>query len=130
MTLSRLYMTFPLLNIDFPWLFVFTEGDNGDNGDDDFLLDQETEELLKLADNFDLEEQITVGAGNETDTMEDDNDEGWVDECEEMTEEELNELEQSIQPVRLLLTKVSKQLHNTLLSNSGGFSAVKDRLHN
>ena len=38
-----------------------------------------------------------------------------------------NELEQSIQPVRLLLTKVSKKLHNILLSDSG-FSAAKDRL--
>lgn len=81
-------------------------GDDGDDGDDD--LDQEMDELLKLAGNIDLEEQITAGAGDETDTTEDDNDEGWVDEREEMTEDELNELEQSIQPVRLLLTKVSK----------------------
>ena len=57
-------------------------GDDSDNSDDELLttLDQEMEELLKLAGNIDLEEQITVGAGNETDTTEDDNDEGWVDE--------------------------------------------------
>jgi hypothetical protein len=107
-------------------------GDDGDDGDDEFLtaLDQETEELLKLGADIDLEEEITAGAGEETDTTEDDNEEGWVDEREEMTEEELSELERSVQPVRLLLTKVSKQLHNTLLSNSGGFLAAKDCLCN
>ena len=35
-----------------------------------------------------------------------DNDEGWVDEAEEMTEKEKDELEKSIQPVKLALVKV------------------------
>jgi hypothetical protein len=64
--------------------------DNGGNGSDDGDdgLDWETEELLKLAGNIDLEEQITADAGDETDTTEDDNDEGWVDEQKELTKEE------------------------------------------
>ena len=48
------------------------------------------------------------GAGDEGDATEDDDDEGWVDECEEMTKEELLELAASVQPVRLLLTKVTQ----------------------
>jgi hypothetical protein len=38
---------------------------------------------------------------------EDDNVEGWVDERELMTEEELEELDESVEPLRLLLMKVS-----------------------
>ncbi|KIM51313.1 hypothetical protein SCLCIDRAFT_74858, partial [Scleroderma citrinum Foug A] len=37
-----------------------------------------------------------------------DNDEGWVDEAEEMTEKEKDELEKSIQPVKLALVKLCK----------------------
>ena len=40
------------------------------------------------------------------DDGEDDNVDGWIDEREEMTEEELRELVASVGPVRLLLTKV------------------------
>ena len=65
-----------------------------------------TKELLKLTRELEVEEEVTVSGGDEADAMEDDNDEGQVDECEEMTEEELLELSESIQPVRLLLTKV------------------------
>lgn len=42
------------------------------------------------------------------DEGEDDNDEGWIDEREEMSEDELRELSASVAPVRLLLTKVTK----------------------
>ena len=38
---------------------------------------------------------------------EDDNVEGWIDERELMTEEELEELDESVEPLRLLLMKVS-----------------------
>ena len=95
------------------------DNDGGDDGDGGFeTLDPETDQLLKLAGDIDLEEEITAGAGDESDT-EDDNVEGWVDERDEMTKEELKKLDQSIQPVRLLLTKVSRQLHIILLlSNS------------
>jgi hypothetical protein len=62
-------------------------------------------ELLKLAADIDLEEQITVSTGD--DEVADDNVEGWVDEHEDMTDVELKELAASVQPVRLLLTKVT-----------------------
>ena len=75
--------------------------------DDDPILDHDatTAELLKLAGDIDVEEQITLSAGE--DEVADDNVEGWVDECEEMTDDELKELAVSVQPVRLLLTKVT-----------------------
>ena len=77
-----------------------------DGEEDDESMDEATKELLKLACEIDLEEEITARAGDEGDATEDDNDEGWVDEREEMTEEELLELAESVRPVRLLLTKV------------------------
>ena len=64
---------------------------------DDPTLDVVTAELLKLAGDIDLEEQITASS---------DDDEGWIDEHKDMTEDELKELAASMQPVRLLLTKV------------------------
>jgi hypothetical protein len=73
--------------------------------DDDPILDAATTELLKLAGDIDIEEQITVSAGE--DEVADDDVEGWVDEREDMTEDELKELADSVQPVRLLLTKVT-----------------------
>lgn len=65
-------------------------------------LDDATEELLKLASDIDIEEEKFDN--NEDD--ESDNVEGWIDEREMMTEKELDELEASVVPVRLLLTKV------------------------
>ena len=76
-----------------------------DEDEDDPTLDAATAELLKLAADIDLEEQITVSAGD--DEVTDDDDEGWIDEREDMTEDELKELAASVQPVRLLLTKVT-----------------------
>ena len=82
-----------------------------DDGDeDDPMLDAATMELLKLTGDIDLE--ITASAGDGDDSVEDDDDEGWIDEHDEMTEAELNELAINVQPVRLLLTKVRNQLHN------------------
>ena len=63
-------------------------------------------ELLKLAGDIYLEEEVTASTGDDEDTAEDDDNEGWVDEREDMTEDELKELGESVQPVRLLLTKV------------------------
>ena len=63
--------------------------------------DQATEELLRLAGDVDIEGNLM--ANEEED---DDNDEGWIDEREEMTEDELKDLSASVAPVRLLLTKV------------------------
>ena len=76
-----------------------------DNEDeDDPTQDAATAELLKLAGDIDLEEQII--AASDDDEAED-NDKGWVDEHDDMTRDELKELAASVQPVRLLLTKVT-----------------------
>jgi hypothetical protein len=78
-------------------------------------VDEITKEFLKLAAEIEHEEEVTASGGNEGDTTEDDSDEGWVDEREEMTEEELLELTESVKPVRLLLTKVCQQLYYLIL---------------
>ena len=84
-----------------------------DDGDEDNpMLDAAMMELLKLTGDIDLEEEITASTGDGDDSVEDDDDEGWIDEHDEMTEAELNELAINVQPVRLLLTKVRNQLHN------------------
>jgi hypothetical protein len=62
------------------------------NDDDDVA----TKELLKLTGDIDLEEEMTVRAGDEGDATEDDDNEGWVDELEEMTEGEVLELAESV----------------------------------
>ncbi len=74
---------------------------SGDDDNDDSL-DQAMRELLSLTGDIDLEEQIMADG----DKADDDND-GWIDEHEEMTEDELKELADSVGPVRWLLTKVN-----------------------
>jgi hypothetical protein len=81
-----------------------TDGDEENNELES--IDAGRKELLKLAGDIDIEEEMTAGAGDEDDAIDDDNNEGWVDELEVMTEEELHDLSKSVQPVRLLLTKV------------------------
>jgi len=76
------------------------------DGVDEDDMDEATKELLKLASDIELEEKITASAGDDGDATDDDDVTGWVDEHEEMTEEELIELAESVRPVRLLLTKV------------------------
>jgi hypothetical protein len=68
------------------------------DGDDD----QATEELLKLAGDVDGEGDLMENGEDD-----DDNSDGWIDEHDEMTEDELKELSASVAPVRLLLTKVT-----------------------
>src|SRR5277367_4291294 len=86
--------------------------------EDDPMLDAATMELLKLAGDLDLDKEITVSDGDGDDSVEDDDEEGWIDEHDEMTDAELGELAISVQPVRLLLTKVRNKLHNISLFNS------------
>jgi len=75
-----------------------TSGDDDDNS-----LDQAMRELLSLVGDINLEEQI-MADGDEAD---DDDDDRWIDKCEEMTEDKLKELADSVGPVRWLLTKVN-----------------------
>ena len=74
--------------------------------EDEEDMSEGTKELLKLAREVEEEEAITVNGGSEEDATEDDNVEGWIDEHDEMTEEELLDMAESVKPVRLLLTKV------------------------
>lgn len=70
-------------------------------------MDEGAEELLSLADNIDVEEDIVSRDGEDGVAGEDDNIEGWIDERALLDEDDLDELEKRVEPVRLLLTKVS-----------------------
>ena len=75
---------------------------SGDDDDQiDEIIDKASKELLQLAGDVDMEGEMMVN-----DDEDDDNEEGWIDEREEMTEAELRELSASVAPVKLLLTKV------------------------
>jgi len=78
-------------------------------------LDNATEELLSLAGNIELEEDELERRDAEEEEGDEDNVEGWIDERILMTDIELEGLDESVEPVRLLLTKVSL-LANTRLS--------------
>lgn len=71
----------------------------------DDLLDEAQDELYNLGRNLDEEELISQRDGMMDD--EDDSDEGWVDEREEMSAAERKELDESVRPLRLMLTKVT-----------------------
>ena len=72
----------------------------------DQVLDEAAEELLNLAGDIELEEELSAEDGEEGEEGEDDNNEGWVDERDTMTATELKELDTQVRPIRLLLTKV------------------------
>jgi hypothetical protein len=65
-------------------------------------------ELLLLAGNIDVEEEEASRDGEDGVAGEDDNIEGFIDERTLLDNEDLKELDESIEPVRLVLTKVSK----------------------
>ena len=72
------------------------------------ILDDAAKELLSLAGNIEFEEdELARRDRKEGEEDEDDNVEGWIDECTLMTDVELEELDESVEPVHLLLTKVS-----------------------
>ena len=66
-----------------------------------------TNEMLSLAGNIQFEEGELSREGEADDgDSEYDNVEGWIDERTLMDEDDLNELEERVKPVRALLTKV------------------------
>jgi hypothetical protein len=77
--------------------------------------DKRTHELYNLAGNIETEELETLTELEDSQQQDDDdepgpcndNDEGWVDERDELTQEDIDELEDRVQPIRVLLTKVS-----------------------
>ena len=79
------------------------------NSLDDKTVDDASKELLSLAGNVEDEKDVVSREGEggvDTEEPEDDNLEVWVDERTLMDVEDLNELEESVKPVRVLLTKV------------------------
>src|SRR5712671_2365993 len=72
------------------------------------VADEATWELHRLAGNIEREELMSQsGIEQQGDVGSKDNVEGWVDERTEMDTEELTALDNAVQPVRFLLTKVS-----------------------
>jgi len=74
----------------------------------DAALDDAKRKLINLAVGIDVEEMVTIskqGAGG--DGEDNNNVEGWVDETALMSMEEREELCEKVQPVRLVLVKVS-----------------------
>jgi hypothetical protein len=62
--------------------------------------------LLELSAGTDMEELVTTAEGGLGDSNDADDIEGWVDEMDQLLEEEGKELRWKIQPVRLVLMKV------------------------
>ena len=77
----------------------------------DNITDEVMMELLRVAGNIE-EEEVAMIQDSEGGDDENDNTEGWIDEWLNMSEEELDELEDAIQPVHFLLTKVSHLIIN------------------
>ena len=74
--------------------------------DVDAALDAAKQELLELAAGADMEELVTVAEGGLGNNDDADNMDGWVNEMNLLSDDESEELRQSIQPVRLVLVKV------------------------
>ena len=82
---------------------IIRQFDSPDSKNDKHL-DEATNEMLSFAGNIEFGEEEVAGDDEDD---EDDNVEGWVDERTLMSEDELERLDESVEPLRLLLTKVS-----------------------
>jgi nucleoside-diphosphate-sugar epimerase len=76
------------------------------------VVDEATEELRRLAEEIETEEEATIcefqaDSGGTESSSEDDNVEGWVDERENLSNEELEAMDEALKPVCFLLAKVS-----------------------
>jgi len=71
------------------------------------VLDVASQALVDLAGDIGMEE-VTMDEGDDDDDQTaDDGDEGWIDPLSGMSEEDREELDVSVRPVRLVLVKVS-----------------------
>lgn len=70
-------------------------------------LDEAAQALATLAKDLDVEEAAAKDADEED--LEDD-EQGWIDECEAMSDDERAMLDESVKPVRLVLVKVCTAL--------------------
>ena len=71
-------------------------------------------EILNMAEELELEDEILAKEGEGGDEEDDDNVEGWIDEREQMSEHQLEELEARVEPIRLLLNKVSHECDHVI----------------
>ena len=74
---------------------------------------------MDLADDIDVEEEEMAESGdndNDNDNEDNENIENWVDEQDNITVEQLTKLNDSVQPVRLMLVKV--HIDSTLFSHN------------
>lgn len=70
-------------------------------------LDDRIQQLQVLAADIDLEEESTRnGVEIGSDENEEDNVDGWIDERERMSADDVEMLDESVQPVRFMLVKV------------------------
>jgi hypothetical protein len=92
-------------------------GDDPDDTDDAKKALAALAKELELEENTDIsedlandleEDEVNSEADNEVTVDNDDDDDGLVDERKRMTEEEVAELEETIVPIRLMLTKVCR----------------------
>jgi hypothetical protein len=63
--------------------------------------------LLQLAEDIETKDEETMQEDREKSDEDEDNPDGWVDEREELTAGEREDLEESVWPMHLVLTKVS-----------------------
>jgi hypothetical protein len=75
-------------------------------------LDAASQALADLAGDIDMEEEAMDGGGDGDDDDVDE-DEGWFDPRNGMSQEEREELDDSVRPVRLVLVKVSSNSATT-----------------
>jgi hypothetical protein len=85
-------------------------------GNTDSALDEAERELRELAEGLDIEESITEDEWEEADEENEnedlpggEDDDSWVDEVAALLPQDHEELEAKIQPVKLVLVKVSHQ---------------------
>lgn len=87
------------------------------------VFDKATTALIELAGNIDFEEQEM--AEDDGDDEDNENTDDWVDERDNMAEEQLASLNESVQPVRLMLVKVCVEF-GLYIANSPHFSAAQN----
>ena len=80
------------------------DGDDGDGWDNKKVLKKAISELQALSK--EIEEEENTSQVETDDVEDDDNEEGLEDERQDLTEEQIAELEADLMPVRLMLTKV------------------------
>jgi hypothetical protein len=86
-------------------------------GEADGALSSAEKALQDLADGVDLEDLVAQGEEEvEDDEIEEDrNEEGWIDEREELMEMQRDELDELTRPVKLVLVKVSTIFHQWII---------------